>query len=127
MSDTLISKPQPLGKMAAMPRRTRPQPALAPDLEIAARAFTSREDLAILAFLARVESAMAPEICGELHMALNTVHRHLGMLESLGLVLVDTPAGARRGRAVRYALDRAATAATADKMKAALLGGRGGG
>ena len=64
-----------------------------PDLEIAVRAFTSREDLAILAFLARVESAMAPEICDELRMALNTVHRHLGMLESLGLVLVDTPAG----------------------------------
>lgn len=112
--------------MAAMPRRTRPQPVLAPDLETAVRGFGSREDLAILSFLGSVDSAMAPEICAALQMALMTVHRHLSLLESLGLIRVDTPAGARRGRAVRYALDRPATAAAVDKMKTALLDGPGG-
>ncbi len=109
--------------MAAMPRRTRPQPELAPNLEKAVRAFGSREDLAILSFLASVDSAMAPEISDALLMALMTVHRHLGLLESLGLIRVNIPAGARRGRAVRYTLDRPATAAAVDEMKTALLGG----
>jgi predicted ArsR family transcriptional regulator len=113
-----------------MPRHTRPRPELSPDLETAAFAFGSREDLAILAFLGRVESAKAPELCDALQMALNTAHRHLGQLESLGLIGVDTrddtPAGDRRGRTVRYSLDRAATASAVEKMKAALLGGRRG-
>lgn len=114
-----------VGQDGAMPRRTRPQPELAPDLETAVRAFGSREDLAILSFLGSVNSAMAPEISDTLRMALMTVHRHLSLLESLGLIQVNTPAGARRGRAVRYALDRPAMAAAVDKMKTALLGGPG--
>lgn len=115
-----------LGRMGVMPRHTRPRPELSPDLEVAAAAFGSREDLAILAFLGRVESAMAPEVCDALGMALNTVHGHLGRLESLGLVHADVPAGSRRGRTVRYALDRAAAGSAVDKMKAALLSGRRG-
>ncbi len=109
-----------------MPRHTRPRPGLAPDLELAVAAFGSREDLAILAFLGRVESAKAPDLCDALGMALNTAHRHLDLLEALGLIRVDTPLGDRRGRTVRYSLDRAATASALAKMKAALLGGRRG-
>jgi len=112
--------------MGVMPRHTRPRPGLAPDLEIAAAAFSSREDLAILAFLGRVESARAPELCRGLGMALNTAHRHLDLLEALGLIRVDTPVGDRRGRTVKYSLDRAATAAAVAKLKTALLGGRRG-
>jgi len=117
-----------LGRMTGMPRRTRPRPPLAPELEVAAAAFASREDLAILAFLGSVEWAAAPQICEALGMALNTAHRHLGLLEALRLIQADTkedtPVGSRRGRTVRYSLDRAATAAALDDMRAALLGSR---
>lgn len=113
-----------MGRMGNMPRRTRPPPRLDRDLEIATTAFGSREALAILAFLGRVESAGAPEVCVALGMASNTVHGHLRQLEAVGLIDVDTPAGSRRGRTVRYALNRRATAAVADKLKAALLSKR---
>ncbi len=44
--------------MSPMARRTRPQPRLPPELETAVGAFGSREDLAILAFLGSVETAL---------------------------------------------------------------------
>lgn len=111
--------------MRPMARRTRPQPRLPPELETAVGALGSREDLAILAFLGSVEAALSPEIAEVTQMAKMTVHRHLVDLEDLGLIRVDTPQGARRGRTVRYSLDRVRTAAMIDSLGAALLGDDG--
>jgi len=108
-----------------MARRTRPQPCLPPELETAVGAFGSREDLAILAFLGSVETALSSEIADATQMATMTVHRHLVDLEDLALARVDTPQGARRGRTVRYSLDRVQTAAMIDRLRVALLGDDG--
>ena len=108
-----------------MARRTRPQPRLPPELETAVGAFESREDLAILAFLGSVETALSSQIADATQMATMTVHRHLVDLEDLGLTCGDTPHGARRGRSVRYSLDRAQTAAMIDSLRVALLGNDG--
>jgi DNA-binding MarR family transcriptional regulator len=111
--------------MSAMARRTRPQPRLPPELETAVGAFGSREDLALLAFLGSVETALSSEIADVTQMATMTVHRHLVDLEDLGLVRGNTPQGGRRGRSVRYSLDRVQTAAMIDSLRAALLGDDG--
>jgi len=58
-------------------------------------------------------------------MAAMTVHRHLVDLEDLGLIFGDTPQGARRGRTVRYSLDRVRTAAMTESLRVALLGDDG--
>ncbi len=58
-------------------------------------------------------------------MAAMTVHRHLVDLEDLGLIFGDTPQGARRGRSVRYSLDRVQTAAMTESLRVALLGDDG--
>ena len=88
-------------------------------------AFGSREDLALLAFLGSVETALSSEIADVTQMATMTVHRHLVDLEDLGLVRGNTPQGGRRGRSVRYSLDRVQTAAMIDSLRAALLGDDG--
>ncbi len=88
-------------------------------------AFGSREDLAILAFLGSVETALSSEIAHATQMATMTVHRQLVDLEDVGLARVDTPPGARRGRSVRYSLDRVQTAAMIDSLRVALLGDDG--
>jgi len=108
-----------------MARRTRPQPRLPPELETAVGVFGSREDLAILAFLGSVETALSPEIAEVTQMATMTVHRRLVDLEDLGLARVDAPQGARRGRSVRYSLDRVRTAAMIESLRVALLGDDG--
>ncbi len=111
--------------MSPMARRTRPQPRVPPELETAVGAFGSREDLAILAFLGSVETALSSEIAEVTQMATMTVHRHLVDLEDLALIRVDTPQGARRGRTVRYSLDRVRTAAMIESLRVALLGDDG--
>jgi len=110
--------------MSPMARRTRPQPRLPPELETAVGAFGSREDLAILAFLGSV-TALSSEIAEVTQMAAMTVHRHLVDLEDLGLIFGGTPQGARRGRSVRYSLDRVRTAAMIESLRVALLGDDG--
>lgn len=105
-----------------MPRRTRPEPPLSETLHDAVRAFGSAGHVAILAYLASVVRATAPEILETVPMAMVTMHRHLSELEHLGVVSADVPVGQRRGRRVTYSLDRVRAQELLTSLGEALLG-----
>lgn len=61
-----------------------------------------------------LEALTAPQLANVLGVNRFSVLRHLGVLESLGLVLADRPSGERRGVSVHWTTDPARVAQIGD-------------
>ena len=75
-------------------------------MEIALEAFESRERQHILRAALHEPTVTISSLANVTGVSVATVGRHVDALELLGVVRVDIPRGARRGRTVNVSLDR---------------------
>ena len=80
-----------------------------PDVELAVEMVGSRARTEILRLLAERENADFKTLCDELGFVPTSIAKHLRDMEKMGVILADLPSGQRKGRYVRYSIDRAQT------------------
>jgi len=77
-----------------------------PDVELASEVVGSRARTEILRLLSGRENADFKTLCDELGFVSTSIAKHLVDMETMGVVIADLPPGQRRGRYVRYSIDR---------------------
>ncbi|WP_277212358.1 ArsR/SmtB family transcription factor [Isoptericola croceus] len=83
------------------------KPAGRPDeVELAVAVFGNQVKHEIVRYLSSRDPAFFGDVAAGTELSRSTLSPHLAELEDLGVVVVDVPRGQRRGRSVRYSVDR---------------------